>query len=772
MDVFAWLDAVNGTLLELGEHRLVDGVFRLSSLIHNDQHDAVDALVPELLTDLQRVRHPWLEVYVRHWALQSRILRRADVARGLDDAVYLVDFASQEETRDCPQSICAVQDLAAAYGYADGAGYAEERLAVTRETLDRIDATWPCFDCLSVEHADALVRAGRPEDAVEFVEAQTATAQRTGGNWAEMTDVRIDALLALGRNDEALALTGPRVPCWTGRAFVLRRRLNRARALTRLGRPDEAVKLLPDFETEILPTPVLYESWLALVEDLVERALEGGPENDGHLDRTIAALAQKLEGNGALRRCFETTEARLRLALARGRADVAAHVLDDLRRRAALLQRPLDAPARVEAAASRVAEAPAPAPPVIGASVEETMQAISEDPEVAWDQVLAAAERWPTSVDLATALAGLAWSPPTVAVAISRVEAMASAASAPDRLQQILGHLLLTHAPERLETWAEALLPRGGALAATAHWVRGRHAWAHGDHATARACFEAVLALDATAKNAPKALVALLEEMGDLEAALGALDEAKRRADEDDRPAYDWRRMMLATRLGDWPLVRAICAELGLELETTEGPIDEVWGRIEVRLSPPLVEGGPVVLEAVRTGPATARVNEIAASDEPNWYDAALIIDPFPLREDPDAALDEDDEESEERPMIHAAVEVLRRPESLIVELVGARPEAQVLDALVERLLELGAAIRMATGTWDIEHAETEESRPGFGWLIALPEGTDLRAAHTALEEAARAVDGVMVWPELVARLEEPEPIEAQEAIAAAWRLD
>ena len=90
----------------------------------------------------------------------------------------------------------------------------------------------------------------------------------------------------------------------------------------------------------------------------------------------------------------------------------------------------------------------------------------------------------------------------------------------------------------------------------------------------------------------------------------------------------------------------------------------------------------------------------------------------------------------------------------------------------VERLLELGAAIRMATGTWDIEHAETEETRPGFGWLIALPEGTDLRAAHTALEEAARAVDGVMVWPELVARLEEPELIEAQEAIAAACGLD
>ena len=111
---------------------------------------------------------PWLEVFGNHWYLQFQL---TDLCMGeacLDEAVSAFEFAHRPENVDCPQSVCTAQDLCIAYANVDGPGYAEQRLAASRETLERIDPTWPCFDCINREMAEALEDTEQYDALIEF----------------------------------------------------------------------------------------------------------------------------------------------------------------------------------------------------------------------------------------------------------------------------------------------------------------------------------------------------------------------------------------------------------------------------------------------------------------------------------------------------------------------------------------------------------------------------------------------------------------------------
>lgn len=88
----------------------------------DDEHEKVDALYPEGLALARGINDQWVEVFLRHWFLQSQVLHRENAKGMLDQAIALLDFSHQERTKDCPQRMCVVQDLANCYGIADGPG--------------------------------------------------------------------------------------------------------------------------------------------------------------------------------------------------------------------------------------------------------------------------------------------------------------------------------------------------------------------------------------------------------------------------------------------------------------------------------------------------------------------------------------------------------------------------------------------------------------------------------------------------------------------------
>ena len=126
MDVWAWVNDRIDELNDNGNERLAAIMEEVPTAATDNRHDAVEALVPEGIALANSINDAWIGVYLRHWLLQSRILHRHDVSTGMQIAIDALDLAHDDKTRDCPQSVCTVQDVCSAWGIVDGD--AEERV--------------------------------------------------------------------------------------------------------------------------------------------------------------------------------------------------------------------------------------------------------------------------------------------------------------------------------------------------------------------------------------------------------------------------------------------------------------------------------------------------------------------------------------------------------------------------------------------------------------------------------------------------------------------
>src|SRR5262249_46993740 len=134
---------------------------------------------------------------------------------------------------------------------------------------------------------------------------------------------RFEALIRLGRVDEALALSRAgkersseehdRVSCAQNCAY----------ALAIQGKNDEALLELPSFE-HVLPTHSLYERWSQATFTL---AMASAIPNTWKLDAQLFDMQRRLHENGVLRLTADMAERRARLAIARGRLATAAECI-------------------------------------------------------------------------------------------------------------------------------------------------------------------------------------------------------------------------------------------------------------------------------------------------------------------------------------------------------------------------------------------------------------------------------------------------------------
>ncbi|WP_237065424.1 hypothetical protein [Microbulbifer guangxiensis] len=245
MDIWKWVYGAAIELEDEGQERLADLLDEVPEKICSGDHDVAESLVDEALAMPACQDNAWLNVYFRHWRLQSRILHRMDVSHdALEEAVRLVEYSSREDVRDCPQSVCAIQDLTSAYAIKDGPGFAAERKAASGETLARIDPSWPCFQCISAEYADALMDSGEYEEADRFC-AEQYSRKKTSDD--VLLRQRSYANLKLGRIEKAYELVKDINSSMFGSSRATDQRLAKALCLIHLGDFDAALDLLPRF---------------------------------------------------------------------------------------------------------------------------------------------------------------------------------------------------------------------------------------------------------------------------------------------------------------------------------------------------------------------------------------------------------------------------------------------------------------------------------------------------------------------------------------------
>jgi len=79
MDIWRWVNDAEEELARSGRKRLAELIEVIPGYVVNHKHVQLDAVVPEALALAREAKNPWLEVFIRHWNLQSRILHRHEV---------------------------------------------------------------------------------------------------------------------------------------------------------------------------------------------------------------------------------------------------------------------------------------------------------------------------------------------------------------------------------------------------------------------------------------------------------------------------------------------------------------------------------------------------------------------------------------------------------------------------------------------------------------------------------------------------------------------
>jgi tetratricopeptide (TPR) repeat protein len=717
VNIWTWVGDTMRELDENGQGRLALLMERLPSAVIDGDTAEVEAIVPEALALARALELPWVEIYLRHWHMQS--------IRGgfetLPQAVELLEFSHREEHVACPQSVCTVQDVAIAYADADGPGFAQERLAVTDETLARIDPSWPCFSCIIGEKVAALNDAGRHEEALDIAREGREAMAAAGQDDSER-DYESRALLALGRAEEALEAARER-PGEKDDTFARSHRQSRALALLALDRAAEARELHLPAEVA-LDEPKYQLSWARVAAGLVAA---GELDNDWRLGALLDRMLSDQVERGRAWEGTELAELHARLALARGAPATAQRALEAMHGLVSRLREPGRAGDLLASVQAEVMGAPGPSVPL----PEDSEAALAElrepkeapDPERDVERLLAARRRWPDVLDFA----GMLYS---ALRALGRHdEALATLrdfeAEHPDDGEALLtyGHALAeTGAPEEIEAVAARLDSLDG------DWLLARAAYARGDLATAREHARHVVDADGEALNARRLLATACESLGDFETALRHRDEVLAAVPDEESENDHWCRLIPATATGAWAAVRESGARLGMEFDADEGPVDEAWAYVRLRF-----DARDIVL-GLRTGPVSARVLTVSAPDAPQHAGDLVVFEPSPIGST---------EEGESH--LFGVVSVLEDGPRRAYPFDGVYPGDDAWEAFVGSLREQGWVVDPRSSREYALEVEGEKRPAVFGYL-AVPDDVEPAEAHERLGELTAGWQQPFTW--------------------------
>ena len=612
-DMFAWVDAADAAIGD-GTDIATRTYWTLWRAFEAGDTEGVRAAREQFAALARAHNLPWLEVFGRHWDLQWRLTGVGEGASAVRDAVELFELAHRPANLDCPQTICAAQDLCIAYSRTDGPGYADAVIAAATDTLNRIDAGWPCYDCVSAELRDGLMNAGRHDEALALID-QTVVAIRGEGQRPTIgfARTRLAALVAAGRESDAyddLADLDPdrfaeHAP-WERESFDLQA----ARVRLHGGDVDDAVDR---FERSRSPIehPSIAPEWLGLARDLLRA---GALENGDQPSATIVELAHLLLERGAYRHAFDAARLACEAAAARGarRSAVRARTL------AERIARELVDPASVADQLSHLEAAIAASPDRIDPAA--TRDVLIDTWETSWEEGALGAD---DMAELVATLSDQGWVDAPRQVLWRRLRS----APGDERSAMMLFELCFRAddraAQDEVVTHVQSVDP------SLAHWFRARQAAAVDDWPAVSEECAAVVALDPGVCNTRRLWSEAERRSGNHDAAAVLTREVLALAGTAVTRSDWWDAILHGTLVEDWALVRRACAALDIPLAEPDGVIEEQWERCQITFVDD--DGNERTHTARRTGPATAQIVNVAHPDVPQHFDDVVVFEPVPM---------------------------------------------------------------------------------------------------------------------------------------------
>ena len=743
MDIWNWITKLQSDLAEAGQvhnARLIDDV---SSTVCDFEIERADALLPEARALAKTLANPWLEIYTGHWEMRNRLGARGEGETALGDVVRLFEFAHREQNSACPQSICVTQDMAACLGNIDGPGTVADRLAVCDETLARIDPSWACFQCLSNEKTEALLDAGRTDDALANHHSALQALRDAGEDVSEGMH-EVECRIQLQRGDAAGALQHiealeAKIEGREWRNVQLPRILYKARALALLGRDDEAWDLLPPLN-EVPPAE--QQKWLLAALPVLQRTPE---RNTWAFGAALQGTLDNYARLGALRRAVDVALDLITLALARGALWSARRLLAQARAAATRLRHDCGASALLDAAEREIAtrssqqSLPAPADQLLAWLREQGDNGQPRNPEHEVEWLLAALDQRPDDAEL-------------LDLAVSALQAIGARDEAIAHMWQyverhhdneqpvaysLMGALLGAHDEAGIERLAELF----AGVPVTAEWCRINLAQHQGDWPRVEALSRTLLGHAPQLVGARRALADALMAQQRYAEAVPALHSVAELLDEPQSVYWDLLTAASASR--DWATVRDYAARLGMEVAASDdpaAPIDENWGWIIIRY---LHDGQPFDYYAWRTGPVTARITENAFNDQPQHVQDHVVFNADLVYPAP-----ENDEERENFIATFRHVHTLEQGgygRGWIVD--GAHPGDDAWDALRDAFAARNWQVSVhSRSDYEVFDSEHHEELAGLIFSVALPAATDPRELDRALADVTRNWPHPVCW--------------------------
>ncbi|MEM9488478.1 MAG: tetratricopeptide repeat protein [Myxococcota bacterium] len=791
MDIWRWINDTERELRHAGQDRLARLVGQLSHVVCDGRHGQVDAMVPEALALARAAKSPWLEVFIRHWHLQSLIFHRYRVREALPKAVSLLEFASREESRDCPQSVCATQDLAQCYSQLDGPGYVAERLAVAQESLDRIDPSWPCFVCISDEYAGALCDGRRFDEVVEFVAEQRRAMTRAGGRFdpsTVMCSSAVRALLGLGRHAEALVEAERWDTALSGKHSAMGRDLFRALALIRQGRLAEGAALVPS-SAQVLEMEGNYIDWARCVRDMAahlrpgdDRPAGDDPAGAGELswvlgwecDRDLWRMQRGLVALGALYPAATLAKIAAQLAVIRGRRATAAMWLEAAEEPLPELRAPERLRQQLDEVAASIAALPELEVPD-GMSMDEFLASIGRDPERAAELFGAARRRWPDRLKLTNALAQMLYALGRVERAEQLLRRCLEDAPESEQILSALAETLIDS--DRHDQLAELLDRFGDAPPPWVLRLRARSAYAQRDMDRCAEALEAALAAEPDDHNGRAVLAQVERERGNWQRAVDLLDLVVEHSGPGDA---DWDRMVAASVIGAWAKVRHSARRIGLDFDPGDEPITVDGELCLIRIRDGAWQERDFL--AQRTGPVTARIMQIAGPGRAEHFLDEVVFDPAPINP-PDSSDAGDDSPPDgdsgsdgdaRQLLIFASVHTLHPGAMVSYSIDGVHPGDEAMEAVAAAASKHRGVISVRSGddyVLDLPGDADSAQVSGIYAFIAVPTAVKPHTLHRLLSQATSDLEHPLVWLELAAALGDEAEFSRQRTIAERYGL-
>ncbi|WP_005035089.1 hypothetical protein [Holophaga foetida] len=745
MEMWTWVESLQNDLRESGYERLADLIDQIPNDVSENRPERAAAALPEALAGARAIKNPWLEVFLRHWGMQNRMNNLSEGEVALSEATALLDFAHRPETRQCPQSICVTQDIAKCYGNLDGPGWAQERLEVCRETLARIDTSWPCFDCLSREYGDALLDQGQAREAITFL-AQQAKAMEGAGEPAESRYQWKQAEALWRSGDRAGALKAYRhidtLEDGMAEDDRVARHLDMACILAELGEVEEAREILPAWSDL---TPGDYTTW-AETAGLLARLQ---PDlNTWRLGARLQIALDHLIKVGAHRKALTVAREHGHAAVTRGARRTAEAALRAMEGRLPHLRHPMDAPGIVKTLAEAVETLPlAQDLPTAPEALVEHLQSLEErDPERELGWLLSAHAARPEDPDLLQVLLD------AFHACENRDEAETLLWQQLDKHPQwrflayrLLNILLDAQNAAGIE---RLLLQVEPADPATACWIRARWAFVQAKWEEVGAEAERLLALEED-DDARDIWARAAMEAGDFPKALTLRQSQMERREELDR-GLCWEILTAATAAEAWDTVRETATKLEMELTGESGVVEEAWERVYIAFKE---EGVERRYAAQRTGPVTARILEPSAPSAPQHAQDWIVFDARPLEQAP-----EDEEERRTFTFTYRHVHQLEEgafDSSWLLD--GVDPGDEPYGVLRDGLWDKQWACWVVSGTdYRVQDPSgREEGLPGILVLVATPKTVPPAELHRTLGELTQGWEHPMCWRGLAERVDQ-----------------